>query len=234
MSELRDLLEQAERAIGTLPPPQGGLEDLTHRRERRHRLNRVLAGIVALAVVAGGAAVSHTLLRASNHRSPEHPAGRTSPNASLTPAPIPTGRIAQRTIDGDPAQPLDSYWFGVTEDTACLRVQPLAIGPSWTFQDIAHDCVPALGSDVIRTGEARGTVHRDGASEPPTRFNAVYGLVTSAARRIDVVWAGGEISSVAPVRGRFLLVWTGSARPLRAISISTDGKSLGAEDLTGP
>lgn len=233
MSELRDVLERAERAVASLSLSSDGFERLTRRHRRRRRRNRILAGVVGLLVAAGGTLGSLAYLRAL-HSAPQHPAGQAARHASPTPGAIPIGLILQRPIGGEPAQRLGPFWFGVKEDNSCLTVGPLAIGPSWTFQDGGHDCVGPLGSDSLGIGQARGVVHRDGDPGEPTRFNAVYGLATAAAGRVDVVWAGGGVSSVVPMKGRFLLVWSGRAWPLRATAISADGKELGTVDLTPP
>jgi hypothetical protein len=234
MSELRDVVERAERAVAILPPPPDGFERLTRHRERRRRRNRVLTGVVALVVAAAGTLSSLALLRAVNHTPRQRPAGPGSPSVSPAPGIFPTGRIAQRSIGGEPAQRLGTFWFGVTEENDCLAVKPLAIGPSWTFQDDGHDCVPSLGTESMRVGEGRGAVHRDGDLGPATHYSTVYGLVRPAGGRVDVVWSTGEVSSVVPVRGRFLFVWSGSAWPSRVTAVSAGGKDLASVELTPP
>jgi hypothetical protein len=62
----------------------------------------------------------------------------------------------------------------------------------------------------------------------------VYGLVTHAAARVDLVWSTGEVATVRPVDGRYLLVWSGNAWPVRADVLSADGKTLSAVFLTPP
>jgi hypothetical protein len=234
MSELRDVLERAERAVASLPVPSDGFERLTRREERRRRNNRLLACVVALMVAAGGTLGSLAILRGMHRVQPQQPGGKPSKHASVPPVALPTGRIAQRSIGGGPAQRLGPFWFGVTEGNSCLSAKPLTIGPSWTFQDGGHDCVATLGAESMRVGQARGAVHIDGDPGAPTRFNAVYGVVTPNAGRIDVVWAGGGVSSVVPVKGRFLLLWSGGVWPLRATAISADGKELATVHLAPP
>lgn len=61
MSDLRDLLERGVR--GFHPDPGDALDTTRRRAERRHRNRRVLAGVVALALVAGSFGTLWTLLR---------------------------------------------------------------------------------------------------------------------------------------------------------------------------
>ena len=233
MNDLTDILERADRAVGSLPLPPDGFERLRRYQKRRHRRNRMMVGAIALLVAAGGVG-SVALLRAVRPAPPHHPSTTTSPSPSSTPGVIPVGLIAQRSMGGGPAQLLGPFWFGVGMDNSCLSAGPLAIGPSWTFQDGGHDCVKALGHDPIHIGQARGGVHRDGDPRPTTEFNAVYGLVTHAAAGVDLVWSTGEVATVRPVDGRYLLVWSGNAWPVRADVLSADGKTLSAVFLTPP
>jgi hypothetical protein len=232
MNELKDVLERAERAVASLSPGPAGFERLVDYRKRRHRRSRARAGIVAAVVAAGGVLGGLALVQALR-ANPMHPAGQVSPSATPTPTPTtaPTGRVAQRTIDGEPAHRVEKFWFGVTEDRSCLRALPLTIGPSWTFRDDGHECVPGLYSNEIHVGVATGTVHRDGDLGPATRFIAVYGVVSAGADRVDVAWSDGAVLSVSPVDGRFLLVRSGTVRLLWAEAFSAHGETLGRVDL---
>jgi hypothetical protein len=231
MDELRDVVERAERAVGSLSPGQGGFDQLVEYRERRHRHNRAMAGVVAAMVALGGVLGGLALLQALRADT-MHPATQSTPSTSPTATPAPGGRVRQRTIDGEPAQQLGPFWFGVVEDGTCLRVKPLSIGPSWTFQDNGYDCVPPLDSDSIHTGLAAGAVHRDGDPGPITRFTTVYGLVTSGTARVDIGLAGGQVLSVSPIDGRFLLVRPAAERPLWVTAVSADGQMLERVDLS--
>ncbi len=230
MDELKDVIERAERAVASLAPPADGFARLVAYRKRRHRRSRAMAGIVAAVVAAGGVLGGLALVEALR-ANPMHPAGQTSPSVTPTPTTVPSGRVAQRTIDGKPAQRVGKFWFGVTEDRSCLRALPLTIGPSWTLQDDGHECVPGLGSDEIHAGVATGTVHRDGDVGPATRFIAVYGVVGVGADRVDVAWSDGAVLSVSPVNGRFLLVRSGVVRLLWVQAVSAGGETLGRVDL---
>jgi hypothetical protein len=233
MDDLTDILERADRAVASLPLPPDGFGRLRRYQKRRHRRNRMMVGAAALLVAAGGVG-SVALLRAVHPAPPHHPSAKTSTSPSPAPDAFPVGPIAQRSMGGGPAQLLGPFWFGVGEDNSCLSAGPLAIGPSWTFQDGGHDCVQPLGPDPIRVGQARGGVHRDGDLGPTTEFNAVYGMVTHAAARVDLVWSTGEVATVRPIGGRVRVVWSGSAWPVRADVLSADGKTLSAVFLTPP
>ena len=55
MSDLKTLLERADRAVSDVPlPSSGGLERLHRRRDRKRRNQRFTAGVVGLAVFAAG------------------------------------------------------------------------------------------------------------------------------------------------------------------------------------
>ena len=53
MSELREVLERADRAVARIPLPLDGFQDLERYRARRRRTGRILALATAL-LVAGG------------------------------------------------------------------------------------------------------------------------------------------------------------------------------------
>jgi hypothetical protein len=230
MNELRNIVEQAHRAIAPIPPPPDGFAHLAHRRDRRHRHNRAAAAVLALAIAAGGGAGGVAIARGLHHPMGLGAQGRTTPPVGATPSAAFPGVVVQRTIDGEPAQRLGVFWFGVIEEPSCLRAAPLPIGPSWTFHDSEHDCVPALGSEPIRAGQATGTVHRDGDAAPATPFTVVYGRVAPETARIQIVWDGGQRVTVSPVNGRFLLVVAGSAQTFRVEAVSSTGDVLGTVD----
>jgi hypothetical protein len=50
MSDLKALLERADRAVADIPLPADGLEGLQRRRDRKHRNQRIAAGVVGIAV----------------------------------------------------------------------------------------------------------------------------------------------------------------------------------------
>jgi hypothetical protein len=50
MSDLKALLERAERAVSEVPLPPDGLEGLERRRDRKRRYQRIAAGVVGIAV----------------------------------------------------------------------------------------------------------------------------------------------------------------------------------------
>ena len=50
MSDLKALLERAERAVSVVPLPPDGLDGLQRRRDRKRRNQRLSAGVVGIAV----------------------------------------------------------------------------------------------------------------------------------------------------------------------------------------
>jgi Tol biopolymer transport system component len=52
MSDLKEMLERADRAVSVVPLPSGGLEELRRRRDHRGRNRRIAAGVVGMAVFA--------------------------------------------------------------------------------------------------------------------------------------------------------------------------------------
>ena len=50
MSDLKALLERADRAVSDVPLPADGLEGLQRRRDRKRRNQRITAGVVGIAV----------------------------------------------------------------------------------------------------------------------------------------------------------------------------------------
>jgi hypothetical protein len=233
VTDLKEILERADRAAAQIPLPPDGLGQLERYGKRRRRTARVLA-LVTAAVVAAGSIGTLAVLR-SLHRSvpPVRPTGQPEPSHP-TPGHPPAGLVAQTVIGGQAAQRLGPFWFGVVDADGCLRVQPLSVGPSWSFRDRSHDCVPVLGTWVVRTGRATGTVHRDGDPAPPTDFVALYGVVTAKTAVVDFRWKDGQVSTVRPVSGRFLLVWSGLASPIEISTRTAAGQLLGAVPLPSP
>jgi hypothetical protein len=50
MSDLKSLLERADRAVADVPLPAGGLDGLQRRRDRKRRNQRITAGVVGISV----------------------------------------------------------------------------------------------------------------------------------------------------------------------------------------
>jgi ferric-dicitrate binding protein FerR (iron transport regulator) len=50
MTEIKALLERADRAVSDVPLPADGLEGLQRRRDRKRRNQRIAAGVVGIAV----------------------------------------------------------------------------------------------------------------------------------------------------------------------------------------
>ena len=50
MSDLKALLERAERAVSVVPLPPDGFDGLQRRRDRKRRNQRIAAGVVGIAV----------------------------------------------------------------------------------------------------------------------------------------------------------------------------------------
>ena len=233
MAELREILERADRAAAQIPLPPDGLGRLEWIGRRRRRRARVLAFVTA-AVVAAGSIGTLAMLRSLRRPAPlVRPNGQVEPTHA-TPVHPPGGPIPQKVIDGQAAQRLGPFWFGIVDAGGCLRVQPLSIGPSWSFRDRSHDCLSALGSAVLRTGLATGTVHQDGDAAPPTEFVALYGVVTARAALVEFRWQEGQVSTVRPVSGRFLLVWSGSGRPVGVSVRSPAGQLLDTVPVRSP
>lgn len=231
MSDLKEILDRAQRAIASVPTPPSGFERLVRLRDRRERARRIATLLVSFAIGAGGTLLVVAALGGLG-RTGTLPLGRGTSSASPPPSPPPqAGKIVRTVIDGEPAQRLGPFWFAVTEGDSCLRVQPVARGPSWTFQDAGHDCVESLGGQAISVGLANGSLSRDGSVKPPTQFSTVYGLTSPEVQNVEVVWGGGRSVNVPPHRGRFLLVWEGYALPLRVVARSAAGTNLGAVSI---
>jgi hypothetical protein len=233
MTELKEILERADRAAGQVPLPPDGMEQLERFGKRRRRRARVLASVTALVVAAGSIGALSVLRSLDRSSPPIRPNGHAEPS-NRVPGHPPSGPIAQRVIGGEAAQRLGPFWFGIVDPSGCLRVQPLDSGPSWSFSDRSHDCVAALKGAVIRTGWATGTVHRDGEAQPATEFMALYGVVDARVALVEFRWQDGQASSVRPVKGRFLLVWSGSARPTEVTVRSQGGELLDAIPVQSP
>jgi hypothetical protein len=233
MSDLRDVAERAERAVESIPRPPEGFERLARLRRRRHVRRRVGVTLFALAVAAVGATGAARIVwngPGSGRQLP--PAASTSPSVRSAPLHAPAGPVAQQVIEGQTAQRLGDFWFGIAGGDACLRVMPLAVGPSWSFGDTAHDCVSSDRTDPVETGIASGSVSVDGRVGSTVRFTAVYGTVDPRAATVEVLWADGDVSSVDPVEGRFFLVWEGPERPVTVIARTKDGGKVGAASLS--
>ena len=229
MSELKEVLERADRAVAGIPLPLDGFQDLELYRARRRRSGRILALATAL-VVTGGSLGTLALLRSLDRTArPVHPAAQPSshPSAQSTVA-LPAGRISQRMVDGRMAQRVGPFWFGLTGDSGCVRVTPIPVGPSWTLADHGHDCVAVPGSPSLRIGFATGQVHRDADPDGSTEFTAVYGVVPARTATVDVQWPSGGVATVEAKDGRFFLVWSGSERPVAVTARSAKGSALGS------
>ena len=230
MSELKEVLERADRAVAGIPLPLDGFHDLERYRARRRRSGRILALATAL-VVTGGSLGTLALLRSLDrtahpvHPSAQQPNSHPSPHASVA---LPTGRISQRMVDGRMAQRVGPFWFGLNDDSGCVRVTPIPVGPSWTLADHGHDCVTVPGSPSLRIGFAVGQVHRDDDPGTSTEFTAVYGVVPARTATVDVRWSGGGVATVEAKDGRFFLVWSSSERPVAVTARSAKGSNLGS------
>jgi hypothetical protein len=235
MDDVDPILGRAKRLVDALPGSRVSFDRLHDLRRRRARSRQVLTAVVALSIGAAGTLV--VLVAFGGLHEPDrngigsHPSGGvTVPTSSPSP---PVGHVEVRMINGEPAQRVGSFWFGLTGDGSCLRVKPLAVGPSWTLGDESHDCVGGLGNDVIVEGRAAGTIHRDGSSSPLIRYSAVYGRVNPSVASVDVVWADGVVSATVSLE-RFFLVRVSSEQPTSLVARSADGKVLGRVTLTQP
>jgi hypothetical protein len=85
MSDLRSLLDRADRAVSRVPLADDGLEGLRNRRDHRRRNQRITAGVVGIAVFAAAIWVVTSGAPSGPRRTP----GGTSP----TPAPTFPGRV---------------------------------------------------------------------------------------------------------------------------------------------
>jgi hypothetical protein len=235
MNDLQELVERADRALGPFPRPPDRLERLTGRRRRRGVTRRCAFALLALIVAAAGVGGTVSLLRLARHGGATvRSAGRVSPSLLPTSGHAPPGLTAQGRVDGQTAQQLGRFWFGLTGGDFCLRVMPLSVGPSWTFQDSAHDCVSAHADGPIESGLATGAVSLDGQPGSRLPFTAVYGVLGKRARMVDVVWADHEVSSVAVAGGRFFLVWEGTERPRVLRVRDSAGRIMATADVAAP
>jgi hypothetical protein len=76
MSDLTSMLERADRAVSHVPLPIGGLERLLRRRDRKRRNQRILAGVVGIALFVVPVALIAVLNTPDRTRTPgTRPAG---------------------------------------------------------------------------------------------------------------------------------------------------------------
>src|SRR5438874_9340651 len=89
---MHDLGERMRLAAGEVSPPEPSFERLLRRRDRRRRRERMMAGAVAIALVAGvlGGTLA-VLSRTGRHRSVS-PAGQTSGSS---------GKLGSKALLGD-------------------------------------------------------------------------------------------------------------------------------------
>jgi hypothetical protein len=222
MSELKDLLERADRAIRSLPLPGDGLDRLSRYRRRRRTTDRLVAGLVAAAVLIVGAASAAGIRGIGPGGRGEGPSSHhvVRPSFELPPA-------EQRILFGEPAQRVGEFWIGTTESLSCVRAMPLAIGASWTLSGGSSDCL-LPGPGAIRAGSATGTVHHDGSQTPPTRFFAVYGIVSNLVSVVRIQDPDGREVIVTPACGRFLYASAVALPPVTVLAIASDGRIIGS------
>jgi hypothetical protein len=149
MSDLKALLERADRAVADVPLPDGGLEGLERRRDRKHRNQRIRAGALGVVVFAL-AAVGFVRLLGS-----------------------------ERTPATEPRGPFDGTWVSMREpngDSRTMTVRTAADGAIAVevHDDEAGSCSGGP-STMIGTGRIEGgtslVVHTphytcDNGSEP--------------------------------------------------------------------
>ena len=87
MSDLKSLLERADRAISDVPLPADGLDRLERRRDHRRRNQRVIAGIVGLSVFVAAVWIVTTREPDDRTRTPGSPGPATGPSVTGPPGP---------------------------------------------------------------------------------------------------------------------------------------------------
>jgi Tol biopolymer transport system component len=143
MSDLKALLERADRAVADVPLPAGGLDGLERRRDRKHRNQRIRAGVLGLAIAIAVGWLGVNAIRS------------TSPVPADEPTPRPPGIfvnvggwITYGDKDGiwavDPARPGDP---GHQIQLSSERGDPLAWSPD--------------GSELLVRREVRGSFNDD-------------------------------------------------------------------------
>ena len=95
MSDLKALLERADRAVADVPLPARGLEGLERRCDRKRRNHRVAAGVLGIAVFALPA-IGFVRLVGSERGPAVGPATSPSPTASPSPVTPPSTPFTER------------------------------------------------------------------------------------------------------------------------------------------
>jgi hypothetical protein len=95
MSDLKALLERAERAVSVMPLPPDGLDGLQRRRDRKRRNQRIAAGVVGIAVFVAAVWIVTSGLPLDRSAKSVAPAGEV--NGPTTTGPTATGPTATGT-----------------------------------------------------------------------------------------------------------------------------------------
>jgi Tol biopolymer transport system component len=173
MSDLKALLERAERAVSEVPLPPDGLEGLERRRDRKRRNQRIAAGVVGIAVFVAAVWVVTTAGSFDRTQTPAVPGGVTGP-AETGPAETgPTGDIG--------AVPKTDYLLDLETGEMSPLPESIVGTEDWT----AGYAVSPDGSEVAYYGRAEDgsaqvfVANLDGTHVRQITHNAVAQLIWS-------------------------------------------------------
>jgi outer membrane protein assembly factor BamB len=169
MSELRNLLERAERAAGRVELAPDGLERLEHHRDRKRRNERIAAGALALIVAAGAIGGAIALFRGGGTPRP----GERTERRAITPDKIGGMRLAwtARFGEGTATTPVvaeDTVFVGSGDNRLYAFPASCGMGRAscqalWVGETEGDPSTPAVGAGVVYVG-AGGKLYAFAAS----------------------------------------------------------------------
>ena len=137
MSDLKTLLERADRAVSDVPQPPGGLDAIRRRRDRKRRNQRIMAGVVGIAVFVAAIWFVRDLATLNRTEKAVVPAGSGTTGPAETGPPVETGPFVPSPgptvsafLPRPRAVPATDYLFDL--DTGQLTSLPKGVvGDDW-------------------------------------------------------------------------------------------------------
>jgi hypothetical protein len=168
MSDLRDLLERADRAVARVPLPPDGIASLQRRRDRRVRNQRIAAGVVGFAVFVAGVWIVATGGSSDRSQTPAvigptlPPAGQRGvigpPPEGATPSTPERGELVLHFYGGTTSGPRTEMWAYADgrliwrQESVNLPYGANRLFTGYLEQRLTREGLELLRSEVISTG----------------------------------------------------------------------------------
>jgi hypothetical protein len=232
MSDLKALLERADRAVADVPLPADGLEGLQRRRDRKHRNQRIAAGVVGIAVFVAAVWIvtSGPFDRTQTPAAPGTGPTETGPTVAPNNRPFgygfripPAGTAVSTPVEGEliaEAYPFPEY-VRVYADGRVLSTHDFE---DFTFTERR---LSPEGVELVRSGavKAKDVLYddvpshvwedREGKPYVPARYGACFWSV-------DIPLDVEAVLNLLPASAQALLRGSDPARNLRCLEVTPE------------